>query len=118
MLGGVTVARFVVARLPLVLRAFVADVLAVVVYWPLARLAGLVERRGGDPSSMPLFQYRNRTFYVMRNDALDRFGTRLEKRYSREQIRDLLEGAGLERVTFSKGPPWWIAIGWRVSESS
>ncbi len=118
MLSGVTVARFVVARLPLVLRAFVADVLAVVVYWPLARLAALFERRGGDPSSMPLFQYRNRTFYVMRNDALDRFGTRLEKRYSREQVRALLEGAGLERVTFSKGPPWWVAIGWRASESS
>lgn len=116
-LGGVTVARLCVSRLPLRLRSFVADVLATVVYWPLARLARLVERRGADPSRVPLFQYRNRSFYVMRNDALDRFGTQLEKRYSEEEIRILLEGAGLENVVFSVGPPWWVAVGWRRSDN-
>ena len=49
----------------------------------------------------------------MRNDALDRFGTRLEKRYSREEVRVLLEGAGLEKVDIADGPPWWVAVGWR-----
>ncbi len=112
-LGGVTVMRILVSRLPLRLRLLVTDVLATVVYWPLARLARLVDRTGRDPSRLPLFQYRNRSFYVMRNDALDRFGTRLEKRYSNEEVRDLLEGAGLENVVFSEGPPWWVAVGWR-----
>jgi hypothetical protein len=28
-------------------------------------------------------------------------------------VRILLEEAGLERVTFSEGPPWWVAVGWR-----
>ena len=113
LLGAVTSVRYLIARLPSRLRSSVADVLAGIVYWPLARLARLVERRGGDPSGIPLFQYRNRSFYVMRNDALDRFGTRLEKRYSREQVVDLLEGAGLENVVLSEGPPWWVAVGWR-----
>ncbi|MBT7690991.1 MAG: class I SAM-dependent methyltransferase [Gemmatimonadales bacterium] len=112
-LGAVTVMRILISRLPLRFRSLVADVLATVVYWPLARLARLVERRGADPSGVPLFQYRSRSFYVMRNDALDRFGTRLEKRYSKEEVRILLEGAGLENVTFSEGPPWWVAVGWR-----
>ena len=116
-LGVVTVVRVVVSRLPSRLRALVADLLASVVYWPLARLALLVERHGADPSRVPLFQYRNRSFYVMRNDALDRFGTSLEKRYSMEEVRVLLEGAGLENVVFSEGPPWWVAIGWRRSDS-
>jgi len=115
-LGAVTVVRVLVSRLPSRPRALVADVLAMAVYWPLARLAWLVERLGGDPSGVPLFQYRDRSFYVMRNDALDRFGTRLEKRYSMDQVRDLLEAAGLENVTFSEGPPWWVAVGWRRSE--
>ena len=89
--------------------------LAIAVYWPLARLARLVVRLGRDPSRLPLFQYRNRSFAVMRNDALDRFGTRLEKRYSRQEVRDLLEQAGLADVEFSDGPPWWVAVGRRAS---
>jgi hypothetical protein len=66
---------------------------------------------------VPLFQYRHRSFYVMRNDSLDRFGTRLEKRFSRDGVRCLLEGAGLENVVFSEGPPWWVAVGWRRSDN-
>tara|TARA_B100000959_G_C14955483_1_gene613527 strand:- start:139 stop:303 length:165 start_codon:yes stop_codon:yes gene_type:complete len=49
----------------------------------------------------------------MRNDSLDRFGTRLEKRYSKEEVRCLLEETGLEKVQFADGPPWWVAVGWR-----
>ena len=108
-----TVVRAVVARLPSRARAVAADVLAALVYWPLARAARLLERIGRDPSFVPLFQYRHRSFYVMRNDSLDRFGTRLEKRYSRDEVRVLLEGAGLEKVEIADGPPWWVAIGRR-----
>ena len=118
LLDAVTAVRFVVARLPSKPRSVVADVIAGVVYWPLAYFARLVEKGGRDPSFLPLFQYRHRSFYVMRNDALDRFGTRLEKRYSQEEVRDLLEGAGLENVVFSKGPPWWVAVGWRRFDNS
>ena len=110
----VTTVRRVVARLPRVLRHLVADVLAISVYWPLARLAGVVERLGRDPVRLPLFQYRNRSFQVMRNDALDRFGTRLEKRFSRQEVVELLEDAGLVDVEFSDGPPWWVAVGRRA----
>ena len=110
----VTTVRTVVARLPRVLRHLVADVLAISVYWPLARLAGVVERLGRDPVRLPLFQYRNRSFQVMRNDALDRFGTRLEKRFSRQEVLELLEDAGLVDVEFSAGPPWWVAVGRRA----
>jgi len=108
-----TMVRTVVARLPPRGKAVIADLLAGVVYWPLARTALKLEMAGRDPSSVPLFQYRHRSFYVMRNDSLDRFGTRLEKRFSRSEVHDLLEGAGLERVTIADGPPWWVAVGWR-----
>jgi SAM-dependent methyltransferase len=107
-----TVIRAVVSRLPSRAREVVADVIAAVVYWPLARTARLLEKAGLDPSLVPLFQYRDRSFYVMRNDSLDRFGTRLEKRYSKDEVRCLLEEAGLEKVQFADGPPWWVAVGW------
>lgn len=111
LLQCVSVMRAAISRLPRILRFFVADLLAVSLYWPLARFGKLVERTGRDPSRIPLFQYRNRSFSVMRNDALDRFGTRLEKRYSRLEIVELLEGAGLVDIEFSPGPPWWVAVG-------
>ena len=113
LLGVITGMRYVIARLPRLVRTAVADVIAAVAYLPLARSAKFIERLGGDPSWLPLFQYRNRSFYVMRNDSLDRFGTRLEKRFSRQEVRQLLEDAGLERVTFAPGPPWWVATAWK-----
>ena len=116
LLALVTGLRVLISRLPSLIRHLVTDLLAVVLYLPLARVARLVERVGRDPSRVPLFQYRNRSFYVMRNDALDRFGTRLEKRYSRDEVRDLLEGAGLTGVVFSDGPPWWVAVGRRSAD--
>ena len=117
LLAVVTTVRYVVARLPRRLRLLVADVIGTLVYWPLARFARLLEKVGKDPSWVPLFQYRRRSFYVMRNDALDRFGTRLEKRYSRDDVRVLLETAGLENVVFAEGPPWWVAVGRRRQDS-
>ena len=109
--------RWFVSRLPRRIRHFLADALAFTIYLPLARLARVVEQLGKDPSGLPLFQYRSRSFYVMRNDALDRFGTRLEKRFSRHQVVELFHGAGLEEVVFSNDPPWWVALGWRPPDS-
>jgi len=49
----------------------------------------------------------------MRTDALDRFGARLERRFSRSEIAALLEDAGLERIRFNERPPYWSAVGYR-----
>ncbi len=52
--------------------------------------------------SFPLWYYRRRSFYFMRTDALDRFGTRLEKRFTKAEIRQMMEQAGLENITFNE----------------
>ena len=61
----------------------------------------------------PLSAYRHRSFYAMRTDALDRFGTRLEKRFTRQQIEEMMQRAGLERVSFSDSI-FWCAVGYRT----
>jgi len=109
-------ARRVVARLPFRARLVVTTVLATVVYLPLARLARLLEVLGRDVESIPLAYYRRRSFYVMRNDALDRFGTLLEQRFTREQVRDLLTATGFENVRFREGPPYWTARARRAQD--
>ena len=99
-----------VARLPLPLRYTTSQVLAATFYWPVARFARVLERLGCLPASWPLAYYRDKDFYVMRTDALDRFGTRLEQRFTRAQIHSMLEGAGFEGVKFSDRQPFWCAL--------
>jgi SAM-dependent methyltransferase len=103
--------RVLLSRAPFRLRSVVTDLLAIAVYWPLARGAKLAERIGVPIAHVPLSAYRNRSFYVMRTDALDRFGTRLEKRFSQTAIRQMMEDAGLSDIRFHDGPPYWVAVG-------
>jgi SAM-dependent methyltransferase len=100
-----------VRRLPAGPKHAVTDLLALVVYWPLARLAALLERLGLDVSGIPLSYYRHHSWYTMRTDSRDRFGTPLEQRFSRAQIQAMLEAAGLEQVIFSSRAPFWCAAG-------
>jgi hypothetical protein len=87
--------------------------IALTVYWPIARFAALVERLGRDPAVLPLSWYRDKSFYTMRTNAFDRFATPLEQRFSRPQIEAMMRKAGLDDIRFSDGPPFWCAVGRR-----
>ena len=56
-------------------------------------------------SNWPLGAYRSLSFYTMRLDALDRFGTRLEQRSTRAQVEDMMAAAGLADIRFSEAEP-------------
>lgn len=106
-------ARRIICRLPSRLRFLVTDAVAALVYWPLARAARLAERVGMKVDALPLSFYRDRSFYVMRNDALDRLGTRLEHRFTRAEMQRMMEQAGLERLVFNEHAPYWCALGYK-----
>src|SRR5258708_4412745 len=103
--------RVIISSLPPTARLIISQIIAVVVYWPLARLAAIVERAGFSPSAIPLESYRDRKFYAMRTDAYDRFCTRLEQRFTRRQIEEMLTKAGFEGIRFSDTVPYWCAVG-------
>jgi ubiquinone/menaquinone biosynthesis C-methylase UbiE len=105
------VGRLVISRLPHPLRLVVSQTIATVIYWPLARIAGLLARVDQSPRSMPLSYYSDKSFYVMRTDAYDRFCTRLEKRFTRTEIEQMLYNAGFENIQFSNAEPFWCAVG-------
>lgn len=106
--------RLIISRLPCSLRYGVSQILAGLIYFPLARSALLAEKLGMRVDHFPLAGYRHRSFYVMRNDALDRFGTQLEQRFTRQQITAMMHQAGLERITFSESMPFWCAVGYKA----
>jgi ubiquinone/menaquinone biosynthesis C-methylase UbiE len=109
--------RRIVSRAPFALRLAASNAIAALVYWPLARLARVMERLGGDPEKIPLATYRAKRFYFMRADALDRFGTRVEKRFTRAQIEKMMRAAGLDDIRFSERMPYWTALGRRTQDS-
>ena len=102
--------RRVIAKLPYPMRYLLSQALAIAVYWPLARLAAGLERWGQLPKNWPLAYYRDKEFYVMRTDALDRFGTRLEQRFTQPKILAMLETAGFHHIQFSERAPYWCVV--------
>jgi hypothetical protein len=90
----------------------VSQVIAALVYYPLARVSSLLEKFGRNVANVPLSSYRDKSFYSMRTDALDRFGTRLEKRYTANEIKKMMENAGLEGIVFSDSV-YWGAVGYK-----
>lgn len=109
--------RRTLSKAPSPVRYAVSQALAGAVYWPLARCARLLESIGHLPTSWPLAYYRDKQFYVMRTDALDRFGTRLEQRFTRDQIRQMLVESGFRDVEFSDPPPYWCVVARRQDQA-
>ncbi|MXO91357.1 class I SAM-dependent methyltransferase [Pontixanthobacter aquaemixtae] len=104
-----------VSSLPDRIKPVVTDILAATLYWPLARGSRLIEKLGGNPAPIPLSFYRDKSFYTMRTDSRDRFGTPLEQRFTRSEIEAMMKGAGLDNIAFSDREPFWVAVGCKTA---
>jgi SAM-dependent methyltransferase len=102
--------RRIVMRLPFRIKVKVTVAIAGLVYFPLARTAKCLEKFGWDVANLPLSAYRNQPFYTMKTDSLDRFGTRLEQRFSRADIAAMLKNAGFGEPHFSNKVPFWTCV--------
>jgi ubiquinone/menaquinone biosynthesis C-methylase UbiE len=108
------VARRGISRMPYASRLRVTQGIAGAVYWPLARTSRLLEKLGRDVTSFPLSAYPDKSFYTMQTGALDRFGTRLEQRFTAGEIESMMVKAGLTDISFSPQEPFWCAVGYRA----
>lgn len=107
------IVRNIISRLPGKLKNLCCDIIAVLVYLPIARIGLLLDKLKLMPVSWPLSYYRDKAFYSLRTDALDRFGTRLEQRFTRSQIKGFLSQAGFTEITFSEHAPYWCVVGYK-----
>jgi SAM-dependent methyltransferase len=106
--------RSLISRFPQGLKKLACDLLALLVYWPLVSLTRLLKTLGVPKelrAKLPLHAYENSSFYILRNDALDRFGTPIEQRFSRSEIEAMMQAAGLNEIRFAEHLPYWCAIG-------
>ena len=108
--------RQVISRMPAKLKKITCDILAVVVYWPFSRFARLLHKLNlhNLARKIPLEPYYNKPFYNLRNDCLDRFGTKLEQRFIRSEIEEMMQAAGLTNIQFGEQSAYWHAVGQKV----
>lgn len=105
--------RNIIFRLPPQLKHLITFVIALLVYWPLARFARLCSFLNISSSSIPLSFYQDHTFYTMQTDARDRFGTPLEQRFTQVEINEMMQSAGLVNISFADHAPYWCVIGYK-----
>ena len=107
--------RRFISRCPHSVRLAITQIIAATLYYPLARISLVAEMAGLKVEGIPLSFYRTKSFYTMRTDALDRFGTSLEQRFTANQVRAMMVRAGLGDIKFSDRDPFWCAVGYRQS---
>ena len=105
------VLRQIICRLPSTLKHLVTDLLAIIIYLPLAKISLLLEKCKINVSGFPLSFYRNCSFYTMRTDSRDRFGTPLEQRFTQQEIKKFMQDAGFKNIIFNNSEPRWCVVG-------
>lgn len=105
--------RMAISRLPLRRRTIITNIIAISIYYPISRMARLVELLGLPFSSIPLAYYKDCSLKTLMTDARDRFGTPLEHRYSSLQLFEACRKAGLKRIRFSDSAPYWCVVGFK-----
>ena len=106
---AVNAVRKIISGLPQRIKQIVTSAIAAVIYWPLARLSKVLSKFGIETSNFPLHHYADMPFVMLANDALDRFGTSLEQRFSKAEITEMLGAADFDLTTlkFSEVEPFW-----------
>jgi len=104
-------ARKTISKMPYRLKLFSTQLIALFVYLPISRLGYLLTKIGINTKNFPLIYYSDKPFYFMKNDSLDRFGTRLENRYSKQEIKEIFNNSGFIDIQFSDRKPFWCACG-------
>ena len=101
--------RRVISVLPQRIKQLVTSIIAALIYWPLARFSKVLNKFGVNTSNIPLHHYADMPFVMLANDALDRFGTSLEQRFSKAEITEMLRAADFDIATlkFSDKEPFW-----------
>jgi SAM-dependent methyltransferase len=102
--------RRFVSRLPSPIKLAAAETAAVTLYLPFIAAGRLVRRLAPESrrhERLPLHYYLDKPWKIVRNDALDRFGTPLERRFSRDEIARMLTAAGLTDIRFGETMPKW-----------
>ena len=104
--------RRIISKLPKKIKALLCYLIALTIYWPMAKISKIATKFGLDNSNLPLHHYASFPFVFLKNDALDRFGTRIENRFGKVEIVYMLEQAqfNISTLKFSTSEPFYTFL--------
>ena len=105
--------RRIISNLPRNIKHIICEIISLFVYFPIVKIGKILKYLNLLPDNWPLTYYFDLSFYVLRTDALDRFGTKFEKRYTKEQINEMLLKSGFYNIKFSSSQPYWCAVAFK-----
>jgi ubiquinone/menaquinone biosynthesis C-methylase UbiE len=94
--------RKIISRLPVIIKNIIRDMIALFIYWTLAKIGKILSNLSSPVQNFYLIGYKDLNFYTMRTDSLDRFRIPLEKRFSKVEIRKMMTELGFEDIVFSE----------------
>lgn len=105
--------RNIVSKMPSRLKKFSCDFLAITTYMPVILLGKTFKKIGlkSVAAKLPLAEYQTRSFFVIRNDAMDRYGTTFDQRFSKQEVITMMEKSGLKNIIVSPLSPYYHAVG-------
>ena len=106
--------RHIISSFPSFPKKVLCDLIAIFIYMPFVIVSKVIKVMAPNSrfyNKIPLSYYIDKSFNIIRNDALDRFGTPLEQRFSRQQIDQMMTNSGLTNIVFSENMPYWHVIG-------
>jgi 2-polyprenyl-3-methyl-5-hydroxy-6-metoxy-1,4-benzoquinol methylase len=104
--------RTIISKLPKRIKMLLCYLIALNIYWPMAKISKVAAKFGIDNSNLPLHHYAHFPFVFLKNDALDRFGTRIENRFGKVEIEYMLQQAQFNTGTlkFSELEPFYTFL--------
>ena len=105
--------RFFISKLPFKFKIKVTNLIAYIIYYPLSRISKIITKFGLNSEFMPLSYYKDKHMEILKNDSHDRFGTIIEKRYSKSELKTIMEDCGLNNIQFDDTQPFWCVLGYK-----
>lgn len=105
--------RKLITKLPFKAKLITSKLIAITIYLPLAKISKVLNKIGLNVHNIPLSDYKDKSFYFMKTDSFDRFATKIEKRFTKDEIQKMMRNAGLHKIKFSKTAPYWVCLGYK-----
>ena len=99
--------------MPFKIKKIVTYFIALIIYYPLSKIAKIFDRLGFNVNNFPLSYYRTKIFILWLLTHWIDLAQSLKKDLQKKRVEKMLLDAGFVDIKFSKNTPYWVALAWK-----